>query len=112
VTLAFVNVIASVLCEAISPMKRGIASTEKLPRNDTITYLFTTTQAITIDDDSFVEGSLRLISYARPGKLFTANSSIIKSQVGTLGDESFKVIIDAVIKVLRSDVSQESELYR
>jgi len=44
VTLAFVNVIASVLCEAISPMKRGIASAEKLPRNDTITYLFTTTE--------------------------------------------------------------------
>jgi len=25
-------------------MKRGIASAEKLPRNDTITYLFTTTK--------------------------------------------------------------------
>ena len=61
-------------------------------------------QAIIIDGDSFVEGSLRVISYARPGKLFTANSSIIKSQVGTLGEESFKAIIDAVIKVLRSGV--------
>ncbi|MBL7161851.1 MAG: type II toxin-antitoxin system PemK/MazF family toxin [Anaerolineales bacterium] len=62
-------------------------------------------QAVTIDDDSLVEGSPRVISYARPGKLFTVNSSIIKSQVGTLGEESFKVIIDAVIKVLRSGVS-------
>lgn len=62
-------------------------------------------QAITIHDDSFVEGSLRLISYVRPGKLFTANSSIIKSQVGTLGDESFRAIIETVIKVLSSGVS-------
>jgi len=46
VTLAFANVIASVLCETISPMKRGITSAEKLPRNDTITYLFTTTQIL------------------------------------------------------------------
>jgi len=51
VTLAFVNVIASVLCEAISPMKRGIASAEKLPRNDTITYLFTTTNVTTQPGD-------------------------------------------------------------
>ena len=30
-------------------------------------------KAVTITDDSFAKGSLQKISYARPGKLFTAN---------------------------------------
>jgi len=64
-------------------------------------------QAIVIDEDSFETGSLRLVSYSRPGKLFTANSSIIKSQVGKLKEESFKNIIEAVVKVLRSSLASE-----
>ena len=63
------------------------------------------TQAITLEDDCFVKGSLHLTSYARPGKLFTANSSIIKSHVGVLQEETFETILNAVIKVLRSSLS-------
>ncbi|MEA3351427.1 MAG: type II toxin-antitoxin system PemK/MazF family toxin [Chloroflexota bacterium] len=65
-------------------------------------------QAVVIADDSFEAGSLRLVSYVRPGKLFTANSSIIKSQVGTLKEEPFKNIIEAVVKVLRSSITSEA----
>ncbi|MEA2007491.1 MAG: type II toxin-antitoxin system PemK/MazF family toxin [Chloroflexota bacterium] len=65
---------------------------------------YSDSQAITIDNNSFLEGSLRLTSYARPGKLFTANSSIMKSQMGILAKEPFETIVDAVIKVLRSSL--------
>jgi len=40
--------------------------------------------AIELRDDSFQTGSLRVVSYARPGKLFTANESLIVAQVGVL----------------------------
>jgi len=67
-------------------------------------------QAIVIEDDSFESGSLRLVSYVRPGKLFTANSSIIKSQVGKLKEDPFENIIETVVRFLRSSiVSEETE---
>ena len=65
-------------------------------------------QAIVIEDDNFDTGSLRRTSYVRPGKLFTANDSIIKSQVGYLEEKTFRDIIDAVITVLRSSLASES----
>jgi len=52
-------------------------------------------------DDSFAEGSLRVTSYARAGKLFTANQDLMVSQVATLNSSSFKSIIEAVIEILR-----------
>ncbi len=61
-------------------------------------------QAVIIEEDSFETGSLHLISYIRPGKLFTANSSIIQSQVGKLKEEPFQNIIEAVVKILRSGI--------
>jgi hypothetical protein len=41
-----------------------------------------------LSDGDFVDGSLRKTSYARPGKLFTANRHIVVAQVGTLKPES------------------------
>lgn len=35
------------------------------------------TKAVTLTDKDFKSGSLRVTSYARPGKLFTANESLI-----------------------------------
>jgi mRNA interferase MazF len=49
-------------------------------------------------------GSLRVTSYARPGKLFTANRELMVDQVGALQEESFKQIIEAVVAVLRSSL--------
>ena len=40
--------------------------------------------AITISDDSFADGALQKMSYARPGKLFTANQELIVDEVGLL----------------------------
>jgi mRNA interferase MazF len=62
-------------------------------------------KAIEVKDDSLATGSLRVISYARPGKLFTANHSLIVMQVGTLKAEKFKQIIEAVIDLLQGSLS-------
>ncbi|HEX5725635.1 MAG TPA: type II toxin-antitoxin system PemK/MazF family toxin [Longimicrobiaceae bacterium] len=40
--------------------------------------------AIELTTRSFVSGSLHQTSYARPGKLFTAHLSLIRSMAGTL----------------------------
>jgi mRNA interferase MazF len=57
-------------------------------------------RAITLDTTSFAVGSLNLTSYARPGKLFTANQGLIRGQVGGLKPEPFRRIIDSVIDLL------------
>lgn len=58
--------------------------------------------AIEIKDTDFSGGSLKLASYARPGKLFTANNSLIVAHVGALKKEVFEPIVNAVIKILQA----------
>lgn len=45
-------------------------------------------------------GSLHATSYARPGKLFTANTSLITAEVGQLTPDAFRRVLDAVIDLL------------
>jgi mRNA interferase MazF len=59
------------------------------------------TRAIRLEDTSFSAGSLRVLSYARPGKLFTANQDLIVSEVATLKSQSLKQVVDAVVDLLR-----------
>lgn len=59
-------------------------------------------QAITLDSADFRSGSLRMTSFARPGKLFTANSSLIVREVGDLCADTMSNVIDAVVAILRS----------
>lgn len=61
-------------------------------------------RAIEIAPDDFLTGSLHRISYVRPGKLFTANRSLIVSQVGVLKDEAFKRVVNAVVDLLRANL--------
>lgn len=58
-------------------------------------------RAIRLDSGDFMQGSLRLTSYARPAKLFTAHSSLIADQAGTLQPEKFAATRDAVIKMIQ-----------
>ena len=60
------------------------------------------TRAIELIESNFSSGSLRVTSYARPGKLFTANRDLVVSQVGTLTEKVFVQIIEAVVKLLRA----------
>lgn len=56
--------------------------------------------AIELVTSDFAAGSLRRISYARPGKLFTANASLFTAEVASLSSEAFRRLMDAVIQVL------------
>lgn len=60
------------------------------------------TRAIMLEDNSFSAGSLRVLSYARPSKLFTANRDLIISEVATLKSQSLKQVVDAVVNLLRA----------
>ncbi len=59
-------------------------------------------QAIKIDNTDFSDGSLKLISYVRPSKLFTAHNSLFTSKIGRLKQETTQNIIQAVIKLLQA----------
>ena len=61
--------------------------------------------ALAINNHSFSNGSLRILSYARPGKLFTANENLFTAQVGILSDEAFKKVIDSVIALLKNVIT-------
>lgn len=54
---------------------------------------------------SFAQGSLRITSYARPGKLFTASQDLIVSQAGTLSTVDLQGIVESVIRILRTSLS-------
>jgi len=58
-------------------------------------------RAIELTEDDFETGSLRLTSYARPAKLFTAHESLFVSGVGFLSTESLKRITDEVVSVIQ-----------
>lgn len=62
---------------------------------------YSDSRAIELNSSSFAMGSLHVVSYARPGKLFTANQTIITKKVGTLKNDALKQIVDAVNKLLR-----------
>jgi mRNA interferase MazF len=58
-------------------------------------------RAVPLDNADFQAGSLRVKSYARPGKLFTANQQLMVSQAGQLTAASFTRVLDAVVTLLR-----------
>src|SRR5205809_1031498 len=58
-------------------------------------------RAIQLDAADFARGSLRLISYARPGKLFTAHASLVAGSVGDLAAAKFNTIRDTVVRIIQ-----------
>ncbi len=58
-------------------------------------------RAVLLDNGSFSFGSLRTVSYARPGKLFTANVSLISSEIGILDQTAFGLVLTAVVSLLQ-----------
>jgi len=61
-------------------------------------------RAVELDDEAFASGSLRVISYARPGKLFTASHDLVTSQPAVLKPDTFTRVVDAVVDLLRASV--------
>lgn len=61
-------------------------------------------RAVLLESHDFAAGSLRLTSYARPGKLFTANVSLIASEIGTLTPPAFERVLKAVVGLLQPTI--------
>jgi mRNA interferase MazF len=58
-------------------------------------------RAVKLTSSDFQKGSLRVVSYARPGKLFTANQELLVSEVGVLNDKALERVLGAVVGVIR-----------
>jgi mRNA interferase MazF len=59
-------------------------------------------RAVRLDAGDFAEGGLRITSYVRPGKLFTANENLILEVVGKLKPEGMLAILKAVTALFES----------
>jgi mRNA interferase MazF len=57
--------------------------------------------AVQLTNDDFAGGSLRVISYARPAKLFTAHESLFTREVGRLHPAVFEKLRGAVMSVFK-----------
>lgn len=58
-------------------------------------------RAVKLEADDFHSGRLLTVSYVRPGKLFTANSSLVLQSVGQLKHDAMGRLLDAVVKLFR-----------
>ena len=58
--------------------------------------------AVELTEEDFVEGNLKRVSYARPGKLFTANLQLFEGIAGVLEDDPREEIVNRIVRLLRS----------
>jgi mRNA interferase MazF len=56
--------------------------------------------AIEVANGDLLRGSLHRTSFARPGKLFTANDSLIVREVGVLKPVMRNRVVEAVVQIL------------
>lgn len=59
-------------------------------------------RAIPLEANDFASGSLHRSSLARPGKLFTANSTLIATEVGVLSSVKLGELREAVIQLIQA----------
>ena len=57
--------------------------------------------AVELTDEAFSEGSLQRVSYARPGKLFTANQSLFRRMIGRLAEEPMARVRSAIVALIQ-----------
>lgn len=57
--------------------------------------------AVSLESADFEHGSLRITSYARPGKLFTANLSLVAGEIGPLKAGKFTTVRSAVVRLIQ-----------
>jgi len=62
-------------------------------------------RAVELTKGSFAQGSLHVVSYARPAKLFTAHRNLIVRRVGVLEDSALKLVVSAVVELLRKGLN-------
>lgn len=56
--------------------------------------------AIRINENDYINGTLGLVSYIRPSKLFTANAQLIRKNVAALKLEAHYKVIGAIQQIL------------
>lgn len=66
--------------------------------------IFTDPRSVEIVDSDFDSGSLKNVSYARPGKLFTANSNILVKKIGELSPHKTNEIVKAVLALFENSL--------
>ena len=59
-------------------------------------------KAILIDETDYKNGGLNLVSFVRPGKLFTANVELINKNVATLKDAAHEKVINVILLMLKN----------
>lgn len=64
---------------------------------------FADDRAVELNETDFVNGSLQRTSYARPGKLFTANAALITGIAGQLAPTSHIKVRNAVLALLEGE---------
>ena len=62
---------------------------------------YTSKYAIQIRTDDFTKGSLPVVSYVRPNKLFTADKSIIIYKAGSLKSSKIRQVEEGLIQIFR-----------
>lgn len=58
-------------------------------------------RAVQLTDQDFEHGSLRVVSYARPAKLFTAHQSLFVAEAGSLKPTALVSIINRIVSLLQ-----------
>ena len=53
------------------------------------------TRSVEIAEEDFASGNLMRTSYARPGKLFSANTSLMQRVAGDLAQQKLTAVVDA-----------------
>ena len=59
-------------------------------------------RAAEISDPDFDRGSLRVVSYARPAKLFTAHQGLFVAEPGKLESAALQSIIQGLVSLLHN----------
>jgi len=57
--------------------------------------------SIFLTDSDFKQGSLNLTSIIKTNKLFTADKSLIKYQIGSLKDKKLKEVTDSICNIIK-----------
>ena len=80
-------------------------------KNDSILYQITSKRygddkSVVLQTDDVKNGSLHKRSYVRYTKIFTANKSIIVSDIGKIKDNKFNLVINSLIDFLKQWIPQ------
>ncbi len=62
-------------------------------------------KAIELKSSDFQSGTLKVVSYVRPGKLFTANAGLMVAQSGVINKAKLKNVIDAITELLKVSIA-------